>query len=511
MAIFGWKKKDDNASPDSGEQSSKGAGDAAPSFDPVKAEKFFDRAAALHEATNYEYAMTLWLGGIRQDPSSMKGMQGFFKSAASLLGENPKGPSKDTFKQFDSRNDLEKYLRSLLDWGAHPIDPTFAIKALENAAALGLSDPSIWIAERALGAVARDKKPKKEQFLQIMKILQRFGRTDMAIQAGEAAIRVDPSDMRLAAEVRNLSAESTMSKGGFDKTGEEGGFRSNIRDAAKQRHMEEADRVVTTEEALDRIVAQARADFETNPLDRSNTIKYLDVLEKRAKPEDEEAALRIAGEAFARTQEYRFRETADRIGVKQLRRKAARFKALAEQPDAAETAKEAYQSAVKEYLKAEIRSLEGQVQAYPTDVTRKFELGQRYFKVGRYEDAIGLFQQAKDDMKNRARVLFFLGLSFQRIGWNDEAIETIRQAISMLSDANDESGLELRYALMEALLSRGTEQRALPDAEEADKIASSIAIQSINYKQIRQRREEIKALLRSLRGGAAPATGSTGA
>lgn len=516
MALFGWKKKDDEPA-GKGQSgaggSGNGAGQGAPQsgafeFSPDKGDKFFERAATLHDATNFGYAMNLWLRGLRFDPTSMKGMEGFFRSAGQFFTENPKGEKDDTFKStakdLGGRSDLDKYLLSLLEWSAHPVDPTYAAKAMDYAGKLGLPGPSVWVADRVVGATMRDKKPKKENLIAAMNIYRRFDQFDKAVAAGEAAVRLDPTDARLQAEVRNLAAENTMTKGGFDQTGQEGGFRANVRDADKQRQLEEQQRVVTTEEVLDRQVAQARADAEASPNDRPNAIRFIDVLLKRGRPEDEDEALKVADRWHAQSQEYRFREYSDGVRVRQLRRKAAKLKAQADQPGAAESAREAAKQAKVDWIKAQVLSLRGQVEAYPTDLNRKFELGKLLFEIGRHEDAIGLLQEAKADVKNRPRVLFYLGQAFQRIGWNDEAIETLRQAISLHSaDADDSGSRELRYSLMEALLARAGDQTAISDAEEAYKIASSIAMQDINYNngQIRAKRDEIKALVAKFKGG----------
>lgn len=510
MAIFGWGKSE------SGGDAAK-KGDAAPAasekafeFSPEKARKFFERAQQMHEATNYEYAMNLWLKGLRQDPTGMAGVEGFFKAAGLFMNEHPKGPNKDFYKEFSGRSDVDKWLYAMLEWSAHPTEATYAIKALQSASKLGLRDATGWIGERALGAVSRDKKPKKEQYVTIMETLAQVERFDLAVQAGEAGVRLDPTDGRLSAEVKNMSAESTMKKSGFDQTGQEGGFRSNIRDAAKQKALEEGERSNATEETVDRLVAAARAEYELKTTDRANTLKYIELLQRRGRPEDEEAAIEIADGMYATSQEYRFREIVDTIRARQLRRKASRLKAVAEQPDASDEAKQAAKAAAIDFVKAEIASYEGQIAAYPTDLGRKFELAKRYYQVKRFEDAIGLLQESKDDGKNRGHAHYYLGLAFQQIGWNDEAIDTLRIALTMVGAGDEKSSLELRYGLMEALLARASDQKALIDADEAYKIASSITIQNINYKQIRARREDLKALIAKLKGGPASGGGVAG-
>lgn len=201
--------------------------------------------------------------------------------------------------------------------------------------------------------------------------------------------------------------------------------------------MEERDRVVTYDEVLDRIVAGAQADSEDTPNDRPNAIKFIDALLRRGKSEDEEEAFNLAEKWHAQTQEFRFREYADGIRVRQLRRKAAKLRRkLRNLPPRRPNRRS--NAAAREFLLAEVKSLEGGVAAYPTDLGRKFELAKRYYKSKKFEEAIGLLQIAKDHAKNKAQVFHYLGLSFGRIGMNDEAIETLRQQGMQL--AGDESG-----------------------------------------------------------------------
>lgn len=481
-------------------------------WDSGKADKFFERAATLHEATNFGYAMNMWIRGLRFNPLAMNGLEGYFTSAGKFFSENPKGEKEDTYKSTlkdaGGKTDVDKYLTSLVQWSSHPFDPAYSVKAMQNAAGLGLEGPTVWIAERAFGAITRDKKPRKEHMVAVMEALTKFEKFELALQAGEAAVRIDPNDGNLASEVKNLAAEWTTKKGGFDQTGEEGGFRKNIRDAAKQQQMEDRDRVVSTGEVMDRQVASARADAEASPNDRPNAIRLIDALIKRAKPEDDDEAIKVATAWYEKAKEYKFKEYVDTIRVRALRRKRTSLQLQSNQEGAGDEVKEAYKAASRELIKAEILALQGQVAAYPTDLGRKYRLGEMMFRIGKYEEAISLLQEAKADPANKAKVDYFLGLSFQQIGWNDEAIETLRGAMGNIQAGDTDTEMTLKYGLMEALLARAKSEggaAALSDAEEALKLASSIAIQNMNYKEVRAKRDEIKALIAKLKSGGAGA------
>ncbi len=522
MALFRKKQATDDsgdkqAALRAGSTSGSGTGSSGPApsggdggydFSPEKAQRFFDRAATLHETGSYDYAMNMWLSGLRLDPTSISGVEGFFKSAGSLMNTGAKGPGKDTLKAFDRSGNIDRYLSSLLQWSVHPIEAAYAVRALELAAELGLVEPAIWIGERAFGAAERDKRPRKEHFIKIMEVLKRFNRFDIAVRAGEAAIRLDPTDGRLSAEIRNMSAESTMTRGGFDQSGSAGGFRQNIRDADTQRRLEEQDRVGKSEDTLNRLIIQLQSEYAANKIDKPTINKYVELLRQRGGPGDEELAINILTEAYNTLQEFRFKDIAEQIRLKHMRQRLAELKRDAEAGVA--NAKEGFRSAAKDYIDSELALSEAQVKAYPTDLSRRFDLGKKLYQMGRYESAIEQFQEAKADAKNRANVLHYLGLSFLKITLNDEAIQTLRQALEMHHTPDDAIGMELRYALMEALFARASEASQLGDAEEANKLAAGIMIQQISYKDIRARREEIRQLVAQLKSGGGGGGGGGG-
>ncbi|MBL8764503.1 MAG: hypothetical protein JNM07_09580 [Phycisphaerae bacterium] len=489
MGLFNWKKSEDATAKEAGAQSWEGAG-----FSAEKAAKFFEHAKVKHDTSQYEYAMQLWLKGLRFDPMSVPAVEGFFSSAASFLsGDNPK-ISKETIKEFSGKGNVEKYVAALLRWGSNPSDAEAGISATVAAAEMSLGEPGRWLGKRALNLALRDKKTKKSQLEQMMRALSKVEAFDLAVMAGDAAVRLDPSDAKLAVEVRNMSAQATMSKGGYGKTGEDGGFRDNLKNAEHQRRLEEEARISKTGETVERLLEVARREYEAHPSDRPTINNYVKRLMERGTPDDETAAAGVLSRAFEETKEFRFRQLAGDIRLRQAKRK------VRELLEASPTDAAAVDRAKSELAAMELGEFEARVAAYPTDLILKFELGKRYFDAGRFEDAVGMFQDAKSDAKNRAAVLGYLGASFRAMGWFDEAVETYRQAIE-IPGAEESLNMDLRYGLLCALQDRGEEQKDLGNAEEAYKLASSIAIQQINFKDIRVRREQIKGLMARLKGG----------
>ena len=505
MAIFPWKKSDgkDGAPAASAE--------AAVEFSPEKAEKFFQHARAMFEASNYEYSAQLWLGGLRLDPSNLPALQGFFNAIGRFMeeGGGKKTVSKEIVKAFSGKPDVDRYLLSLLEWGQKPTDATLAVKASELASKLTLKGPTLWITERAMGLVMRDKKISKPMLLKCSEAFGKADAFDKALTAAEHALKQDPTDGDLAAKIRGLAAQSTMAKGGFDKTGQEGGFRANIRDATKQRQLEEADRIVKTEETQDRLIADAEAEFAARPGDLPTIEKFAKRLLERGKAADEERAHQIYAKAFADTTQFRFRELAGEIRIRQSRRKLSELKQMLDKSQDSEMLQRMHGQAEQEHLELELGEHKLRVDNYPSDLSRRFELGKRYFNAGKHSEAIEQFQESQHDPRNRAASQIMLGQSFQAIGWTEEAIDTFRHAADV-KDLMPDVLMEIRYHLMVALQTRAEADGDVAAAEEADRLASGIARQQMTYKDIKTRREAIKNLLQRLRprqsgGGGAPA------
>ncbi len=506
LALFKSKKEADpkaqadGAGAGGGGNGAAGTGEAGPQYSPDKANRFFEHARTVHETTNYEYAMQLWLQGLKQEPTSMRGLEGFWASAVAFTSGG-KAASKDTMRLFGGRSDVEKYVDALLQWGVKAMDPLLAVKATEAAAKLNMPEPTYWIGERAMGVAANEKKPRKELFLKLMEIFGKIGAYDKCVEAGNAAIRIDPSDGKLAAEVRNLSAQATMSRGGYDQTGQSGGFRQNIKNLDKQRQLEEADRIVQTEESIDRLIRDAKVNYDARPEDLPTITVYIQRLKQRGRPEDEKTARELALKTFETSKQFRFREIYGELRLRMASRKLAEYKLAAEKNATDAKAQAAYTQARLKFAEMEIEELKLRVEAYPTDLGLKYQLGKRDFELGNFDDAIALFQESQKDAKHRLDSLYCIGLAFQKKEWVDEAIHSFRQALELHKTHSDELGTSLRYSLMTALETKAGIDKDLSLAEEADKIASSIAIQQINYRDIRARRDSIKKLIGDLKRG----------
>lgn len=483
-------------------QNGDGPPDPDSGFSPEKAKAFYDRAEHYIKTGDYAYSMVNFLNGVGLDPTNMDGLSGFLRAADLYVdAEGKKANTKEVAKTLPKRGGVDKYVDALLSFGVKKEDTATAVKATEAAAGLGLREPARLIGGYALATALQSPKQKKDHFIRLLNTFEKIESYDLAVRAGEVAYRLDPTDGPLQARVRNMMAASTMSSGGFDDAGQEGGFRRNIRDAKKQAELEQQDSFAKTESTKDQIVARAAQAHEENPEDVPSLTKLAEALVARGKPADELKAMGLYGRAYKQTGQFRFRKLSGEIQLRRTKRSVLALRQAAEASPDDVVARDRFQKGLAELRKQETEELRLQVENYPTDLTLKLRLGRAYFDQDLYNEAIEQFQEAQNDPKARKEVLSYMGRAFLRLGgWVDAAVETFRRAIGDGLDDASELGMELRYGLMSALLEKANADRDDEAAEEADRLAAGIAIQKFNYRDVQQKREAIKQLRAELRG-----------
>ena len=106
---------------------------------------------------------------------------------------------------------------------------------------------------------------------------------------------------------------------------------------------------------------------------------------------------------------------------------------------------------------------------------------------------------AQEDAQIRSKALHYMGLCFLKTDWLEEAIETLRQAVERYEIKDDNTHLIMRYHMMEALEQYAKEHQSLPEAEEASRIASGIAMKQLTFRDIRDRRSALRDLVKELK------------
>ena len=482
-----------------------------------KATRFFEHASATADSRNYDYAIELYISGLRFDPDNLDKHEALYEVAKrrKVGGGKPAGIKE---KMGGGKTPLEKMLKAELVWAKNPLNPSamlqimdLAIKAddhinkegddqeeiatQEERDHVNLKEVAYWVGSKILEEGAT--KPNKLLFVRARDLFHHLGAFDEAVESCRRALMLDESSNELVEALKDLEAERTMDHGGYTaQSYDEIDSRKSIRDLDKQKALEQDDQIAKTDSAIDESIERWRAAYEESPEDTSVLSKFVRALLQKEEEESENEAIQYLLAAFERDVNYAHKAQAGDIQIKQKRRYLRQLKSAADGGDKSATA--SYKQQYNELAQFELQQYTDRVKAYPTDLGLRFELGRRLLLFKKYDDAIEEFQQSRTDPKNRAASLQYLGSCYIEKGWLDEAIDTLKQGVEVHPLGDDHRGKELRFRLMDAY-ERNARKLGDPEmAGQAREIGSEILQTDINFKDIRDRMNSIRELVDEL-------------
>ena len=506
----------------------KGGGTSGNGFrrDPRKARRFFEHAQTTADAGNYDYAIEMYVSGLRFDPDNMEKHEALYDvgKRRKVKGGKPAGLGEKM--KSGGSHPIEKMLHAEKLWAMDILNIThmvnfmkFAVEAndklsdngstsgadgAEEAAAGRADTPNLgevayWIGKIALENHVQSGKVKKGVLQALRDNFAAVGAFDKAVEACRYMVRLDPDNSGLLAELKNLEAENTMQQGGYsDSKAEEGGYRNFVRDAEGQRALEQEATLRKTGSQADDIIARRRAEHEEDPEDQSKLVKLVDALAAKESNESEKEAIEFLRKLWQESGTYRFKMRMGDIQIKQINRYLRQLRAQIEKDPENADLKQKQTDVRRKQLAFELKEYDERAQNYPTDLSLRFELGKRLHRAGKFDDAISAFQQARQDPKVRPQAYFFLGDCYLRKEWIDEAIDSLREGIEAHKIPDDRLALDLRYLRMDALERSARTTKNLERATEARELASEILRTDINFRDIKMRLDALRALVNEL-------------
>ncbi|MEM7680392.1 MAG: hypothetical protein AAF288_00395 [Planctomycetota bacterium] len=504
MAFFSKNKSQNTADEPSGGSSGKSKSTFQRSD--KKAQAFFRHAETTAEARNYDYAVELYISGLRHQPDNMDRHEQLRDVAMrrKVSGGKPAG-----MMGVKAVGDAvaDKMLTAEKKLALDPLNRSAMLEMMKAAVEAEAQDPDTHYGEVAywVGALCLEsniqggdgKKPDFKTFLELRELFRQVESFDKAVEACKHAIRLKPNDRNLLQDLKDLEAEQYSHKSSTAAEGE-GGFRANIQGSEEQALQQAALSSNQSGDAFEKLVSTRRAELEEDPEDLDKLTKLVEALLKKEASDTEREAVGLLERAYEQSGQYKFKVRAGDIKMRNSNRGLRKLRAdLKASPDNAEL-KAKYENAVRKLLAFELREFAERVEKYPTDLGLKFDLGKRQFLAGQTDDAITSFQQAKAEPRRKTQALHFLGKAYLRKQWIDEAIETLSEGRDKHPRDDDALGKELRYDLMLAYLDQARKTRSTEQAQEARKLASEILQTDITYRDIRQRVDEVRALLDEL-------------
>lgn len=450
----------------------------------AKARAFFDKARNIAETNNFDYAIDMYLEGLRHAPDALEeGHLPLCELALQRQGKGGKKPSMmEKMKHMRGKTPLEQLLNAEYLFAKDPEHLPYAEAMLKAAVAGGYKKTAGWIANLIFQTNNAAEKPSAQTYVLLKDSYAALGQFDKALAACQRASRLKPGDTDLADEFKNLSAELTMARGKYDM---EGDFRQSIKDREVQERLQSQQSVVQTEDYRAAALARARKDFAQDPNQSRNIFNLAQALSALRTDEAENEAIQLLENAYKSKSDFSFKQRAGQIKIRQLQRKMRQAKAAFEANPGDEQAKSRLAELSSQLNEFELEHYRLCVQNYPTDLQAKYEYGSRLLQNKQYNEAIPLLQEAQKDPRRKISAMNKIGLCFFLKGWLADAIDVFSQAIDCYEIKDDDVAKELRYNLGRAYEEQGNTAKAL-------ELYRKIAQVDFAYKDVSQRVDRLR-------------------
>ncbi len=452
--------------------------------DQKKAQVFFDKAKTVGEAGQYEFAIEMYLQGLALDPEAVATHQ-LLRDIA-LKRKVTGGKDLGMFEKMKLRygkDDLTNMLLAEKFLSYDPGNTGRMLEMLQHAVKTGCFDTVMWVGPILLRANADSGKPDFSKYVALKDAYIRLRRWLPATEAAQKALQLRPDDMNLQQEVKNLGAQQTMTAGGYEKGGN---FRDSVRDMDKQRQLMTEDTDVRSLDVLTQQILIARGELAKDPNEPGKIAKLVDALAKTEDTQYENEAIEVLDEAFKKTKSFRFRLRLGQLKMAQLKRMQRSLLDQYRKNPADAELKKTYIEFVKEKTEEELKEYTLASEAYPTDITYKYEIATRLFDLHRYPDAIPLLQHAVQDPKMRTDATIMLGRAFLEAEYLDEAVDTLKNLTEAYQLTGDTKAKEIWYWYGRAL-----EQRT--DNPDAIKCYSRVTMWDFKYRDVQERIKRLRA------------------
>jgi tetratricopeptide (TPR) repeat protein len=457
-----------------------------PEEDRKKAQRFFEQGRKVADTGNFDYAIEMYLQGLSVDPENTEAHQQL--RDISLKRKASGGKSLGMFEKMKlkktSKEDKENLLNAEKLLAYDPGDVGTMLALAQAAHRSGFYDTAMWIGKITQEAnVTAPKGPEFGIFITLRDIYKSLHAWQEAVDACSWAAKMKPDDMDLQKELKDLGAQLTMHRGKYE-SGKS--FRDSVRDMAGQRKLMVSDSDVRTIDMLQQQILEAEAEYKAEPNEPGKIMKYVEALRKTESMEHENTAIEVLEEAFKRTAQFRFRKAVGEIKIQQLGRMERTMRtALQADPTDADLKKQ-YQQFMREKTEEELAEYTLWAENYPTETAFRYNAAQRLFLLGRFDEAIPIFQNARQDPKYRIEASTLLGRAFMEAGFPDEAVDTLREASEAYQVKGDQKSIDMTYYYARALEAKG-------DFAAAIKQYSQVAQWNFNYRDVQVRIKALRA------------------
>ncbi|MSU61715.1 MAG: tetratricopeptide repeat protein [Pedosphaera sp.] len=428
-----------------------------------RAREFWDRGIAALQKQNYDYAIEMFSQSLVAEPGFYDCRQELRKAQFKKAGR----PGSGGFfkKMLGTAGHSPAFAKAQIALRSNPVEAISIVEQILNSDPANIAAHKL-LADAALASdlprtailsleIAFKHAPQDRQLAErLAATLAQQGQIARAELIYADLLRAFPTDQELAQTLKNVTANRTMSEGGYDTvaTGQ-GSYRDILKDKAEALSLEQQHRQVKSDDVTLKLIREQEALLAADP---RNTALLRSIAELHLNRDDYDRAI----ECFQKILEIE--GTSDPMLEKAIA--DARVRKLNLQITSLDRSNPGSSADITklEVEKSSYQLAECQKRAerYPHDLQIAFELAMLYFQAGRITEAIKEFQRAQNNPHRRIAAMSHLGQCFAKRGMNDLAARRFQEAIKEKIVFDDEKK-DLIYWLGTVLEKMGKPEEAI--------------------------------------------------
>jgi tetratricopeptide (TPR) repeat protein len=408
------------------------------------------KAVAAIELRNFDYAISLLQGVLKQEPEFLTGRQLLrrtevtkSKSAKKSFFNISTAPIAVMKAQREIKKDQKRaveMLEKILEKEPYNRQANLALK--EAAVAAAWPEIGVFALRTLLEENPRDVKVLHE----LGRLHHELGESDREVEVYNQITEINPLDAEALRLGKDASARASMTTGGWTQAVS---YRDLIKDKEMAVSLEQQSRMRLTGESLDKQIAETYALQQADPRN-IDLARRLGALNEQK--DDIAAAIgwyQYAADLTKGADAGLIRKVSD-LKTKSLEREIAAHEEFLSTHGADHewSAKRTEELKVAKRKRAEIlvEDARKRMARNPTDLQLRFELGEHLVNAGRFREALPELQRARQNPNARLKAMNLLGRCYSDLGMLDLATKQLEEASREIS-AMDTMKKEIVYNL----------------------------------------------------------------
>jgi tetratricopeptide (TPR) repeat protein len=443
-------------------------------------QQWFEQGSKMMAGGQYDYATEMFTRCVMGDPSNAIYVTNFLANLQKKYGNDKKGSSLAGMRSMGSKASMQKaklgknwlgVIESGLEClKLNPWDIGALLSIAEACAQLEYDEAIVAYLRLALEVDRANLEVNRV----LARAYERLSEFDKAIECWQRVKKAKPNDDEANKGISSCTVKRTMKKGNYDTA-------TTSTDVMKDKQAQDERRgglQQSEEQKLEK-------EIKKKPDDLGLYVQLSDLYSRNERYDEAEAVLQRALKA-AGGSDIGIRERLEDTRLRRLREELAQAEQrLKSEPT--DDAKSEFEQKQAAFNQAELEYYLGRAERYPQNLALKFELAVRLQRLGKFNEAIKAFQEARSDPQRKGEVLLHLGECFQAIRQYKLAMTHFEDALEELAERNVE-------ARKRALYSAGKLAKDMKNYEKAEDHLNTLAGLDFAYRDVADMLEEIRRL-----------------